>query len=345
MSITLSDDREYAWLLVRSDTLVGELAKLWRLIPVRPGSWLWAAIVFPIRLLFIVAGVLFIAVVTLGLFSVAFELPVLAFAYVHRFLPTLLWQVGLWTVGVVILGFVAMAVGVWLSVTTRKDGAASPLAPAITEHILPPASDPAAGYDRWRSVHVGHDNSRAMLFAGNFIGLGIVVQCLAVLGGAEAFAGPVDVAWRWPVLFGEQLFHTMLLGITAELIPGLSAIVPATTEGRLLLALVSVFHASAVFTMMVLVMASSFKPRELFKGTTRDLADYLENADTSSGTKMMIHRVGVVRPLDEQETVSLTKAEFVATISKPEGDVKDGTGDSEQREESGRAVAGRSGQR
>lgn len=321
MRITLSDDREYAWLLVRSDTVVGELARIWRMIPVRPGSWLWAAAVFPIRLLLVVGGALLFAALTLATFSVVFELPVLAFAHVHRFLPTLLWQVALGTVGVIILGFLAIAVGVWLSAATRTDGEAAPLSPAITEHILPSAIDPAVGYDRWRSVHVGHDNSRAMLFAGNFLGLGIVVQCLAVLAGAEAFAGPVEVGWRWPVLFGEQLFHTMLLGITAELSPGLSAIAAATTEGRLLLALVNVFHASGVITMMVLVMASTFKPRELFKGTTRDLADYLENSDTSSGTKMMIHRVGVVRPLDEQETVSLTKAEFVATISQPEGDV------------------------
>ncbi len=321
MRITLSDDREYAWLLLRSDTVVGELARIWRMIPERPGSWLWTAAMFPLRMLLVVAGALLFATLTLALFSVLFELPVLAFAYVHRFLPTLVWQIGLWTVGAGILGFLATATGVWLSVATRKAGKASPPVPAFTEHILPPASDPSAGYDRWRSVHVGSDSSRTMLFACTFLGLGIVVQCLAVLAGAAAFAGPVEVAWRWPVLFGEQLFHTMLLGITSELVPSLAELVPVTRSGHLLLALVNVFHALGGITLLVLMLASTFRPRELFKGTTRDLADYLENTDTSSGTKMMIHRVGVVRPLDEREAVSLTKAEFVATISQPEGEV------------------------
>lgn len=314
VSIRLNDEREYAWLLVRSDTVVGELIKCWQVVPIRAGSRLSAAVGYPIRLLLVVLGALLFIGVTLVLVAGLFELPVLAFAYVHRFLPPLLWQVVLWALGAVLLVGLAVSLGAWLGTAARANAATPPISSDIARHVLPSAIDPAAGWNRWRSVHVGHESSRAILFAGNFIGLGIVVQCLAVLAGADAFAGPVAAAWRWPVLFAEQLFHTMLLGITAGLVPGVAELVPASTAGQVLLALVNVFHASGIVTMMMLVMASSFKPRELFRGTTRDLADHLENRDVSSGANLMIHRVGVVRPLDPSETLSLRKDEFMAAI-------------------------------
>lgn len=290
------------------------LVEMWELVPVRPGSWLSYLVGYPLRLLIVTLFAVIALAIGLGVMIIAFQLPVALFAFVHRLLPDLVWQVILGLVGVSVLGYLILAVAAWLASAARDGGQPPAATPALLEGVVPAPVDTTAGWDRWRSLHVGHDSTRGTLFASGFLVLGIVWQCEAVLAGGDAFIGPVETAWRWPLMFAEQLFQTMLLGIPIGLMPELAGIAPSGTTGRLLLTGVNIFYASGAIALMVQLFVPAFKPRELFKGTTRELADHLENADISSGTALTIHRVGVVRPLDEAETVSLSKAEFFTSL-------------------------------
>lgn len=320
VSISLSDDREYAWLLVRSGTFTEMLVDVWKLVPAQSGSWLSWLIGYPLRLLLVGLFAVIMLVIGLGMVIIVFQLPVALFAFVHGLLPALLWQILLWTLWVIIILYLGMAVGLWLAGAAREGGKVPGALAELTKHVAPAPVDATAGWSPRQSLHIGHDSSRGTLFAAGFIMLGIVTQCLTVLAGTEAFSGPVETAWRWPLLFGEQLFQTILLGIPIGLVPELAGIAPISVTGRLLLSGVNIFYASGAIALMVMIFVPAFKPRELFKGTTRDLADYLENTDISAGAELMIHRVGVVRPLDESETVSLRKDEFLARIQGGGGD-------------------------
>lgn len=56
------------------------------------------------------------------------------------------------------------------------------------------------------------------------------------------------------------------------------------------------------------------------KGDPTRRSPHLENTDTTAGHKLMIHPMGVVGPFDPEETISLSKTEFVAAISGPVGE-------------------------
>lgn len=307
-AIDLQDDREYAWLLVRSDTLTAELLKVWNSVPIRAGSAVAAALGYPARFLMAAATVLITVPLMLAILIGAAQIPVAVFAWVHPLLPGTVWLVLLWTLGVVLGGHLAYSVGLWLHRASQ------------TEQPVAPAADTEQGaWNRWQSVHVGHDSARSGLFAGLSLVLGIILQCTAVVLGAEHFAGAVDQAWAWPVLFGEQLFSTMLLGIPGSFLPAFASIEAASATGRLLTVGVDVFYAAGVITLSVMTLSSAFKVRELFNGTVRDLADHLENFDLSGGSRLIIHRVAVLRPLDENEVVTVSKDDFFGLIATTPG--------------------------
>ncbi len=71
-----------------------------------------------------------------------------------------------------------------------------------------------------------------------------------------------------------------------------------------------------------------FRPREIFTGTARDLADYLENVDISTPDSLTIHRVGVVHPLDESRVISCSKGAFFQRVRETQ----------EQRKEPGTPI-------
>jgi hypothetical protein len=308
MVIDLRDEREYAWLLVRSDTLTGELIKVWQSVPIRSGSRFAAALGYPARFVILVASVLLTFVLMLGILIGAAQIPVAIFATLRPILPDTAWLIALGSMGLALAGYLAYAVGLWLQRVGLADE------PARAGPLELAAGDDGEAWDRWQSVHVRHESARSGLFAGLSIGIGVVLQCTAVVFGPRYFEGSVETAWAWPVLFGEQLFSTMLLGIPGSVLPTYASIQPSSTPGRLLTVGVDVFYVAGVIAMAVLVLSSAFKVRELFNGTVRDLADYLENFDISSGQRLMIHRVAVLRPLDEDEVVSLSKEAFFELV-------------------------------
>ena len=311
MAVDLRDQREYAWLLVRSDTITGELIKVWRSIPIRPGSKASAAIGYPARFAALVAAVVVTLILLLAILIGAAQLPVTLFAFMHPVLPETAWLIILGLALLTLAGYLTYAVG--LSVQS-----AGQLHDASGVADLDGA-DGAAGteWDPWASVHLRHQSARSGLFAGLSISIGIIMQCMAVVLGPRYFEGSVDRVWAWPILFGEQLFGTMLLGIPGTVLPAYASIHPSSTPGRLLTVGVDVFFVAGTIAMAMLVLTSAFKIRELFNGTVRDLADYLENFDISGGPHLMIHRVAVLRPLDAHEVLTLSKEAFVEAVRAP----------------------------
>lgn len=315
MSVDLHDDREYAWLLVRSGTVTDELVKIWQYIPIRSGSFLGAVVGYPLRLLLVVSLFALSGASTLVALAALAQAPVALFALVRPALPDTLWLVLAGGLGIALALHLALATGVWLHTVARGKDLGDGVVGALRDHLIAAPVDPDGGWSRWTSLHVGHESARSGLFAGASIALGCVLQCLAVLAGPEHFTGPADVAWRWPLTFGEQLVSTMLLGIPEGILPTFGGIEPTTVLGRLLLVGVDVCYAAGVIAFGVMAMASLFKVRELFNGTTRDLADYLENFDLSRSGTLVIHRVAVVHPLDEGQVVSVTKEELFRRVA------------------------------
>lgn len=315
-TVDLMDDREYAWLLVRSGTVVDSLARIWRFVPIRQGSMAAAAVGFPLRLLLVVA--LFASSVSLTfLILVALaQVPVAIFVYARPLLSDEFWLVVLCGCAAILALYLAFVTGVWLQAAARgQSESANPIG-ALSADVLARPVAAERGWNRWDTLHVGHESARAGLFAGISILLGLTLQCLAAVAGAAHFAGPVDVGWRWPLTFGEQLVTTALLGIPEGNVPILGGIEPVTMMGRLLFVGIETFFAAGVIGLGALMFTSLFKVRELFNGTTRDLADYLENFDLSRKGAMMIHRVAVVRPLDEDQCVSLTKERLFEIVRR-----------------------------
>lgn len=313
-TIRLADDREYAWLLVRSDALAREFGRLWRFVPIRRTSAIARMIGYPIRLVvFLVTTLLSVALVLLIVLPLL-QLPVAAFAYLHGLVPDWVWYAGLGTGLLVVAGTLATAVGAWLPAEATGSAPARGPADGATAQVVASPTDDGRGWNRWRSVHVSHEASRGALFAGLAVVAGILLQCLVVVLGPLEFAGRIATAWQWPLLFSERLLNTLLLGIPAGIVPVFADIRPSSVAGQLLLAAVDVCYASGAIAMGLQVLIPAFRQRELFRGTTRDLADYLENFDISGGNRMMIHRVGVVRPLDENEVISVSKTDFFERV-------------------------------
>src|SRR5690606_29783427 len=152
--------------------------------------------------------------------------------------------------------------------------------------------------------------------------LGIAFQFAAVVGAQRWFTGPVDSTLAWALFFARSLFDTAFLGIPSAVVPPWSAVAPAGRAGDMLMVGVDLCFAAGLLTLIFGSLATAFRLRELFNGTTRDLADYLHGVgDATDEDKLMIHRVAVVRPLDETEVVSMDRGEFFARMKAggPEG--------------------------
>jgi hypothetical protein len=90
--IDIADEREYAWLLERSDTLAGTLVEVWRSVPVRAGSIISALFAYQLRLVLLAATVLLVAALMLGMILVAAVAPVTLFTLVEPWLPDGVWM-------------------------------------------------------------------------------------------------------------------------------------------------------------------------------------------------------------------------------------------------------------
>ena len=314
INIDIQDDREYAWLLVRSGTVTDSLINIWNFIPIRKGSIVAAIVGYPLRLALVAALFMLSASLTLLILVALAQLPVAAFSLVHPLLPDVLWLFIIGSVGVSLAVYLAAATGIWLQSAARGREAGSVRIGALSSDVLAKPVSSTTGWNRWDSLHVSHESARSGLFAGLSVALGFIMQCLTVIAGPAHFEGHVEAAWRWPVAFGEQLMTTILLGIPEGIVPTFGGIEPVTTLGRLLLVGVDVFYAAGLIGLGVLMFASLFKVRELFNGSTRDLADYLENFDLSRNGALMIHRVATVRPLDERQCISMTREELFQRV-------------------------------
>ncbi len=319
MGIDLTDEREYAWLLVRSDTLTGEIIKLWQWIPIRAGSMVSAVIGYPLRFVTLLLTGLISGLIALAIVIGVAQLPVTIFAYLHPFLADWIWLSLLGALGITFGGYLVYAIGVWAQAAAREDGRPEGMLSAPISGVEAAPVDPSKGWNRWQSLHVSHESARNGLFAGLSIAMGVAVQCAAVVLGSRYFEGPIDTGWQWPFMFGEQLVNTMLLGIPTPFLPTFAEIRPVAPWGQILMISVDLFYVAGVIAMATHLLPSMFKVRELFNGTTRDLADHLENFDISGGDKLMIHRVAVLRPLDETEVVSLSKETFFETVKDADG--------------------------
>jgi len=224
-------------------------------------------------------------------------------------LPDAAWFVALGALGLSLAGYFACSVGSWLQAAGRTQdslGGRTAASAAADGH--------PEGWKGRDSLHVDHRSARSALFAGLSVAIGIVLQCTAVVSGDRFFDGPVDTPFAWSVLFAEQLFNTTLRGMPASSLPTFATIQPDVVPGRLLAVGVDVFYVAGVLAMGMRILASTFRMRELFQGSVRDLADYLENFDVSKGDRLTIHRVAVLRPLYREMVISLSKDEFFETV-------------------------------
>lgn len=312
--IDVADPREYAWLLERSDTFTGSLVEVWNSVPVAPGSWVGRLVGYPLRFVLLAVTVSVVAALALAMVVVAGVTPVTLFTLVEPVLPPAVWLVLLAAAGAIVAGYLMMALTVHLQRAARGDEALADMSPFLTEGVVAgPAAD-GSGWNPDDSLHVSHERARRRLFATLILMIGIVLQFTAVVLGEAWFEGPADSTIGWAFFFGRSLFDTALLGIPAALVPPWSALEPAGRPGQLLMVGVDLCFAAGLLALLAASLASTLTLRELFNGSTRDLADYLEDSDVSDGDALTIHRVAVVRPLDPDGVVSLTKAEFFQRV-------------------------------
>ena len=312
--LQIADPREYAWLLERTGTLTDGLVDVWRAVPIAPGSWAGRLLGYPVRLLLLGATVALTATLALAMVVVAGATPVTLFALVEPMLPRAVWLTLFTASGAVMIGYMLLALTVHLQIAARGTEVVAGMSDFMTEGIVARPVDDAAGWSADDSIHVSHERARHRLFASGLLVLAIALQCTAVSLGDTWFTGSVDSAWSWALFFARSLFDTALLGIPGPLLPPWSALEPAGRAGQLLVVGVDLCMAGGLLTLVATNMASSLKVRELFNGTTRDLADYLTDGDVSAQGTMTIHRVAVVRPLDKASVLSMTKEEFFESV-------------------------------
>lgn len=316
--IDITDEREYAWLLERTGTLASSMAEVWQSIPIAPGSWWGALLGYPSRFLLLGVTVLLTGSLVLGMVVAVGMTPVALFTLVEGWLPDWLWFTLLGVAGVASAGYLLLAVTAYMQLAVRGEEAATELPAFLAEGIVARPVETGQGWKSEDAVHISHDRSRRRLFASCLLILGLNLQFATVVLGPGWFTGPVDGTWAWVLFFGRSLFDVALLGIPSVVIPPWSALEPSGWPGQLLVVAVDLCFAAGLLTLMVDSFSSQLKPRELFHGTTRDLADFLGDADISEGAALTIHRVAVLRPLDRERVVTLTKAEFLRQVSSPD---------------------------
>lgn len=313
---TITDEREYAWLLVRSQSLAHELLAAWNWCPWRGTFWLTRAAATLLRLLLLLATTILSGVLAFALLVMAAQVPVTVLALLRPLLPATVWLVLWGGAATIMIGYLLLAVVAALRVSSNPETAKRHEEGAITRHVVPPTDG------TWRSdqsLHVRHPASRQMLFAAAYFVLGVLVQGMAVAIGPAGFTGDVATWWQWPLLFGERLFNTALLGLPSSFLTPVATIAPTGGWMTGLLVFGDILWAVGFITLMVLITVPAFRPREIFTGTARDLADYLENVDISTPDTLTIHRVAVVHPLDESQVISCTKREFFQRVREAPG--------------------------
>ncbi len=312
--LDIADPREYAWLLERTGTYTDHIVDVWRAVPIAPGSWVGRLLGYPVRLLLLAFTVGLTATLVLGMVVAAGATPVTLFTLVEPLFAPAVWLTLLAVAGAVVVGYMLLALTVHLQIAARGDEVVTEMSDFLTEGIVARTVDESAGWRPDDSIHVSHERARRRMFASLLLILAILLQCSAVSLGEMWFTGPVDSTWSWALFFARSLFDTALLGIPAALVPPWSALEPIGRAGQLLVVGVDLCMAAGLLTLVAASLASTLKIRELFNGTTRDLADYLHDNDVSEMGSLTIHRVAVVRPLDRARVLSLTKGEFFRMV-------------------------------
>lgn len=312
--IDVADEREYAWLLERTDTLTASLMEVWQAIPIAPGSWMAAVVGYPARLLLVGLTATVTGVLVLALVLAVGVTPVTLFAPAEPFLPDGVWFAALGVVAAGVGLYLLLAVIAHLQLSARGRETEAELPAILRDHIVARPVAPGASWQPGEALHISHEWSRRDLFAALVLMLGVLAQFLAVVQRDAWFTGAVDGVWSWGLFFARSLFDTAFLGIPSALVPPWSTIQPAGMAGELVMVAVNLCFAAGFLSMFLTRFASTLRLREVFNGTTRDLADYLHSGDLSDGGALTIHRVAVMRPLDPGQVLSLSKAEFFQGI-------------------------------
>ncbi len=315
-SIDIADPREYAWLLERSDTLLSSFAEVWNVVPIAEGSVVARVVGIPLRFLAVAITIAMGLAIAGPMVLAAAVTPVATFALVEPWVPDLVWWIVIGAALAFMAAYTVMGLAAFLHTVAHGDASGEGLPHWLRDGLVAAAAEPDAAWDPDKVQHVSHTHARTQLFAASFLMIGVLIQCGAVAGADRWFTGPIDNTVAWALFFARSLFDTALLGIPAAILPPWSAIGTTGLAGDLLMVAVDVFFAAGALTLFIKSMGTALRPRELFHGTTRDLADYLHASDISGADKLTIHRVAVLRPLDEAEVVTIGKADFFRRVTR-----------------------------
>ncbi len=300
--LRIDDDREYAWLLERDGTLLEILATS-IVPPPEPGEGRLRRVSLGVLDLgFRVALALFLLVLAIGMI-VAFSVgPAAVFLLLRPLAPAWVWWM---------LVSAAQAVILFLMLTWALEW--------VAQDPLP--SEEVGDQGPWRrmeSLNMLHESSRAFAFGAAFMLSGWCVAVAMVLLGDWAFAGPTGGFGPWLLHFGHLAIDTILLGMLGTVLDPPGGIEPVNGPGRALSVALRLAVAAGATSLAVHVFSGEFRPRELFRGTVRNLADHVENTDLSKGEDLRIHRIAVVRPLPKDEVLTVTKDDFFRVIAEGE---------------------------
>ncbi len=217
----------------------------WSWCPWRGTFWLSRALATLLRLLVFLTVTVASTVLSFALLVMLAQIPVALIALMRPLLPAWAWLV-LWSVaGVMIPGFLLIALVTALRVASDPEAAARSYEGMLTRYVVPRAAG-GGGYRLvgWGLVARGPSRLTPDALRGALVH--------SRSGGAENGRGDRS-GWvqrtgrrllAVALLFGEHLFNTALLGLPGSLVPTpVSAIVPAGTGMTVLLVLVDILWA------------------------------------------------------------------------------------------------------
>jgi hypothetical protein len=220
--------------------------------------------------------------------------PVAIFLLVRGILPAWLWWPVLSIAGLGVVLALAGAVRTWLG----PDAASDPTHSVGTE------------WDPDESLNLSHASSRGFTVAIYLTLLCWVLACATVLLDGVWFTGPTDEMIPWLLYLSHLAVDTILLGMVSVVVPEPSGIEAVGWLGQAATVLLRLTVAAGALSVLGSIAISAFRPRELFNGTVRQLADHVWNTDVSDDDALTIHRVAVVRPLPESEVLTFSKGEL-----------------------------------
>lgn len=118
----------------------------------------------------------------------------------------------------------------------------------------------------------------------------------------------------WLLFLGHLVVDTILLGMVSVAVPQPSDVEAVGWPGQTATVLIRLSVAAGALTALGSIALPAFRPRELFNGTVRQLADRLWTTDISDDYELSIHRVAVVKPLDEREVLTFSKRELLERL-------------------------------